>query len=363
MTYRDNFVAILKRQKYDFVPVDYSLCPDLQNKYGERIRDFMRKNHIKLGLINSKGARYSEIDSDTYRKYFAPPLKDGAEIDVFGVGHEPGSEAAVHMTYMRNPLEHMQTLEELAAYPYPYIVDDEDYLNSVKAENAEHRARDYIIIGNMQCTVWERAWYMRSMERLMMDMLCEEELAEFILNYVTDLAMKQVEFYVNVGCDCLFLGDDIGMQYTTLMSEELYVRWLKPRLKRVIDYAKSLNPDVIIFYHSCGYVEPFIDHLVDAGVEVLNPVQPECMDFESIYKKYADRLSFHGTIGTQTTMPFGTAEDVKKAVYDHLDICGENGGLIPCPTHLLEPEVPPENIEAYLLACKEYGSIRSKDKT
>lgn len=112
------------------------------------------------------------------------------------------------------------------------------------------------------------------------------------------------------------------MQRTIMMSKNLYQTWLKPRLKKVVDAARAIRPDVIIFYHSCGFVEPFIEDLIEAGIDVLNPVQPECMDFGEIHAKYGDRLSFHGTIGTQTTMPFGTPEQVRAEVFRNLDIAG-----------------------------------------
>ncbi len=354
MTKRENYLSIIKRTGYKSIPVSYSLCPYLRETYGVRIDNFKKEHGIEDDVVNSKGIQYEEIDREVYKKYFDPPLKEGADIDIFGVGHEKGSEAAMHMTYMRNPLEHMESLEELKAYPYPKLIEDEDYLQSVKTENEKYKTEDKIITGNMQCTVWERAWYMRSMEMLMMDMMSEPELAEFVLDVVVDIAIKQAEFFAKTGCDILFFGDDIGMQKTIMMSEELYVEWLKPRLKKVADAARAINPNIIVFYHSCGFVEPFIDHLIEAGVDVLNPVQPECMDFSEIHAKYGDKISFHGTIGTQTTMPLGTPEEVREEVFKNLRLAGQKGGLLPCPTHILEPEVPVENIEAYLLACKEF---------
>ena len=78
------------------------------------------------------------------------------------------------------------------------------------------------------------------------------------------------------------------------------------------------------------------------------------MEFKEIYEKYGDRISFHGTIGTQTVMPFGTPEEVKENVWGNLDIAGEKGGLFVAPTHMLEPEVPLENILAYVDTCRTY---------
>ena len=78
------------------------------------------------------------------------------------------------------------------------------------------------------------------------------------------------------------------------------------------------------------------------------------MDFADIFKKYGDKISFHGTIGTQTVMPKGTPEEVKQAVWENLNVAGPKGGLLAAPTHLLEPEVPLENVLAYVEACRSY---------
>ena len=185
-------------------------------------------------------------------------------------------------------------------------------------------------------------------------MMSEDPMAEVLLDRVTNIAVQRAVSYTRAGADGLFLGDDIGMQHTIMMSEPLYRTWLQPRLKRVIDAARAVNPDVLIFYHSCGHVTELIPNLIEAGVDVLNPVQPECMDFREIHDRFGDRLSFHGTIGTQTVMPFGTPEQVRKTVFEHLKIAGRQGGLYVCPTHLLEPEVPVENIVAYVQACADY---------
>ena len=195
---------------------------------------------------------------------------------------------------------------------------------------------------------------MRGMENLLCDMMSEDPMAEVLLDRVTDIAVQRAVSYAKAGADGIFLGDDIGMQHTIMMGKELYSEWLKPRLKRVIDAAKAVNPELLIFYHSCGHVTELIPQLIEAGVEVLNPVQPECMDFAKIHAEYGDRLSFHGTIGTQSVMPFGTPEEVRKKVFENLDIAGKKGGLYACPTHMLEPEVPLENVIAYIRACMEY---------
>ncbi len=98
-----------------------------------------------------------------------------------------------------------------------------------------------------------------------------------------------------------------------MMSEELYCRWIKPRLKKLIDTVKAENPDVVIFLSFLRDLWSLSSRISSKRALRSNPIQSECMDFEEIHRKYGDKISFHGTIGTQTVMPFGTPQEVKEA--------------------------------------------------
>jgi uroporphyrinogen decarboxylase len=258
------------------------------------------------------------------------------------------------MTHMRHPLQNSQTVEEFQAYPWPDF-EKSDWSFAQREVDALH-ARGLAAQVWMECTIWETAWYLRGMEELMMDMMSEEESAVFLLDKITDLACLRAQKYAEAGADIIALGDDIGMQDSPMMARNFYAEWLKPRLKKVIAAAKEVKPDVLIQYHSCGHVVELIPELIDAGIDILNPVQPECMDVEQVFSEFGDQLSFNGSLGTQTLMPFGTPQEVRDTVKRNLEFFGEQGGLLCCPTHMLEPEVPWDNIEAYLSACHEYGS-------
>ena len=95
-------------------------------------------------------------------------------------------------------------------------------------------------------------------------------------------------------------------------------------------------------------------------MNVLNPVQPECMDPAKLKKLYGDQLAFWGTMGLQHTMPFGTPDDVRKEVKERIETVGKDGGLVISPTHVLAPEVPIENISAFVEAVKEYGGWKTE---
>ncbi len=351
MTNRENFLSMIRRQGYERVPVQFNLCPHLQQVCRERLHAQDYVSYFEMPWRGVEDLRLTDHDVERYRKFYKRPLADGADLDTWGVGHEK-SPNSMHMTYMRHPMENMETLEEVMAYPYPdYAAADGSHQ---AAQVQAIKERDLIALGDMEMTVWETAWYLRGMEELFCDMMEENEIASFLLDKVTQLSVIRARAYAQAGVDVLFLGDDVGMQHTTMMSVELYCQWIKPRLKKVIDEAKKVKPDILVFYHSCGFIEPMIPHLIEAGIDVLNPIQSECMDFEEIHKKYGSQISFHGTIGTQTVMPHGTVQEVKETVWRNLDIAGEKGGLFVAPTHMLEPEVPLENILAYVDACRSY---------
>ncbi|WMJ22814.1 uroporphyrinogen decarboxylase family protein [Paludicola sp. MB14-C6] len=352
MNKRDNLLSLVKRQGYQKVPVEFSMCPSLEKAFNQ----YMQEHDMDIDFTSPwnyvDGIAPKPVDRSVFNPYYTFPLKEGTAIDEYGVGHEPGSAAAFHMTKMLHPMANFDSVEQILAYPfldYSQATLDLQYEQVKKAH-----ANGICAMGGMQCTIWETAWYMRGMENLMMDMMSDDEMATVLLDKVTDNAILRAEGYAKAGADIIFLGDDIGMQHSILMSKTLYSDWLKPRLKKVIDSAKAINNDIIFFYHSCGYVEPFIPDLIDVGIDVLNPVQPECMDFAKIHAIYGNAISFHGTIGTQTTMPFGTPDEVRREVFKNLDIAGEKGGLMVAPTHLLEPEVPVENLVAYIKACNDY---------
>lgn len=353
MTKRENLLAMLRGEPFEEVPVEFSLCPALEEMYREKTGGTVSYPEYFGMPWRNIGDIKILVDTSKYVPYH-PNLKEGGTIDLWGVAHEPGSREAMHMTYMRCPLKNAETIEELEAYPYPdFSVGDASHQ---EREVEEIHAQGLAAVGNMQCTVWETSWYLRGMENLMADMMCDPEMAAYVLDKVTEQSIIRAQSFAKAGADILYLGDDIGMQHTPMMSMELYREWLFPRLKKVIDAARAVKPDIVVFYHSCGFVTPFIPSLIEAGVDVLNPIQSECMDFKEIYEQYGQQIAFHGTIGTQTTMPFASPEEVIRTVHQNLDIAvqGKGKGLMVAPTHLLEPEVPWENILAYVEACRSY---------
>ena len=353
MNDRENILSLFKRQGYERVPFDFGLCPSLEEEYRKNTgSDLYYGDYFNFPFkgIPGIGGQYAPEKFVSWYKDMG--LKEGTYIDDWGVAHEPGSKEAFHMTRMRHPLQGIDDLELIKSYPFPDYSKGESHWQKPSADEIHKEGK--AACGFAECTIWETAWYVRSMEDLMVDMMTESPIAEFILDKVTEQVVIKTEAFAKAGADILFTGDDIGTQKTAMMSLPLYQTWIKPRFKKVIDAARAINPDILIHYHSCGYALPFFDDLIEVGVDIINPLQSESMDVFEVLREYGDRVSFHGAIGTQTIMPFGTPDEIKKMVWKILDAAGSKGGILPSPTHVLEPEVPWENVVAYMEACKSY---------
>ena len=350
MTPRENIIACLRRQGYSSVPVDYVLCESQINAFEKRFGHRDYESHF--------GLSHRSFEMNVQRNYSSGPdlfrreiLPEKTKFDEYGIGHSPGSEAAFHMTRMHHPLKGAD-LREILDYPYPTVPADELQNLSQKVQGLQ--SMGLASFAFMQMTIWEASWYLRSMEELMVDMMMEDEKATALLDKITQFSVSKAITYAKAGEDILSLGDDIGTQHSIMIDVGLWETWLKPRLAEVITAARGVNPDILIFYHSCGYITPFIDQLIEVGVDILNPIQPECMDFNEIHDRFGSRVSFWGTIGTQQLLPFGTKEEVFTTTVSRLQKCGEKGGIVIGPTHIVEPEVPWENLTAIMEGIRYY---------
>ncbi len=349
---REDLLRCLRRQGFDKVHVDYVFCPSQIEDFRKRFGNNDYETYF--GLSHRKTEIPVNRNFTDGRKLFPrETLPESTVFDEYGIGHSKGSELAFHMTRMHHPLNGADS-DEIYNYPYPEV--DESQVPGFRQRiEAIHNA-GLASFGFMQMTVFEASWYLRSMEQLMFDMMTENEAGIILLDKITEFACSKARLYAEAGTDILSLGDDIGTQNSLMIDVPAWEKWLKPRLKKVIDTARLINPEILIFYHSCGYITPFIGKLIDIGVDIINPVQPECMSFDEVHELYGERVSFWGTLGTQQLLPYGTKEEVRETTLSRLERCGKKGGIVIGPTHMVEPEVPWENLLAIKEACSEFES-------
>ncbi len=357
-TIRDDLISTLKRNGSEKVHVDFVFCPSQIDSFRKKFGHEDYESH--LGLSHRKIEIPVKRNFTDGQKHFPREiLPDSTQFDDYGIGHSKGSELAFHMTRMHHPLKGAD-VEEIMNYPYPEV--DQLRLAEFRKNINEIHESGLAAFGFMQMTVFEASWYLRSMEDLMTDMLTETREGTLLLDKITDFACSKAREYAAAGTDILSLGDDIGTQNSLMIDEFTWSTWLQPRLKRVIDTARKVKPDILIFYHSCGYITPFIEKLIDTGIDILNPIQPECMDFDEIHDRFGDRLSFWGTLGTQQLLPYGTREEVRRIALSRLEKCGSKGGIVIGPTHMVEPEVPWDNLLAITEAARVFEQKDDPDQ-
>lgn len=366
MNLREKYLETLRREKDRPVPYFFCLCQTLVKKFREQHGhvDYRDYYDIPLREVFLNPTRLDP--KKTFERYISPEEKD--PVTEWGIVLRQGGEES-HFTQMEGPLENRRNTSDVLGLPLPDFLEDYRW-KGVPEKIASMKKQGKIIFPGIYgghdsgCSddttpafmdIFESSWYLCGLDNFLMGMADEEEYALTLLDRVCDLKTQLARRWTEAGVDILITADDVGSQNGLMMSADMWRRHLKPRLKKVINAAKSINPDVLIFYHSDGNITKIIPELLEVGVEILNPLQPECMDIFEVMETYGDKCSFWGTIGTQTTLPFGSAADVTNACNKVLAKVAGKGGLVLAPTHLVEPEVPLQNITAMVDCVGKYN--------
>lgn len=363
MSPRERVLTALSRKQPDQVPKYAGFSDPMLDMFKKKTGSNSPEDYFKMEIRyvlfrpksqSDKGTWYGDgiaVNPEKFLKYFSN-LPKGTIITEWGVGFKPGSTP--YYSKVISPMKDFHYPEEIDKYPFPDVLAEYRH-RYLEREVDELHSKGYAVIGGGEIPIFELARDLRGFENLMIDMMLNQEMAIILLDKITDIRCGMARRYAESGVDILSLGDDVGTQEKMLMSPETWCIWFKPRLSKVIESARKINSGILVYYHSDGYIEPIIPDLIEVGVSILNPVQPESMDPAKIKEQYGSRLAFFGTIGIQTTMPHGTPEDVKKEVKTRIETVGKGGGLLIAPSHVLEPDVPWENILAFFDAVKEYG--------
>jgi uroporphyrinogen decarboxylase len=339
----------MSRRKPDRVPRSVGFTPGVQARFEQETgcqdpAEYWHFDDVNVGL---KG-----LDClPDFSAYYPEELPAGATFGAYGNAEFPAGFH--HFSGHRYPLKGGTTLADLEAYPWPNYERDYAWQHLAEEVRRLHEQGKYVtgFCGH----IWEVAWAITSMPKLMMQFVEDPDQAAYLLEVITENNLFAARKLVEAGVDCLMSGDDVGMEDRLMMSPAMWREWFKPRWGKIYAAAKAINPEVQIWYHSDGMINPIIPDLIEIGLDILNPVQPECVDPAALKREYGDRLAFWGCVGTQTTFPFGTAAEMKAEIKHLVETVGEGGGLFLAPTHVLEPDVPWENIVAFFEACEEYG--------
>lgn len=339
----------MSHQKPERIPFFLRLCEELEDKFEKRYGTRDYRAYFESPIIPVKiNPTRNQHDFSCYFKNLSYDY-----YNEWGVGFRRGS-GEYHFKQFVSPMQSFEAPEQVLDFPLPDVLMDYRFEGvAEKIQALKEQDKITMNTSGYNIDIFEASWYLRGLENLLADMLVDEEMAEACLERMCRIKCQMAAKCAEAGFDVVVFGDDVATQRGMMMSIPLWKKWLKPRLARAIQSAKAVNPEVLCYYHSDGDVTEIIEDLIEIGVDILNPVQPECMDPKGVKEKYGQRINLWGTIGTQTTMPFGTPEEVRAKVREMRQALGRDGGLVLAPTHVLEPEVPLENIEAFVQACRE----------
>jgi uroporphyrinogen decarboxylase len=346
---RDRVLAALNHEIPDRCPMQISFTPE----FAERLEKELYLDSNNIHNPHGGGNTYElerMIGEDLLLTSvgWANSYYQGAENyeDEWGVGwhgakyHTPFG-SGVYTEIVGHPLA-----EDDAIFTYQPPDPNRPELYAGASELLKSFQTDYYIVGVTVTTIFETAWALRGLERLLSDFVQNPDLADLILDIPYQYHLTAAKQLTRMGVDMIWTGDDMGTQHSMMISPRMWRRFFKDRMANFISELKAINPQVKVAYHSDGNIVPIIPELIEIGVDILNPVQPKSMDPEKLKKEFGDRLCFWGSIDEQYTLPFGSPKDVQKEVLQRLQTLGKGGGLIIGPTHHVQLDTPLENFWA-----------------
>lgn len=358
MTSRENFLGMMGGGAWEWLPFDLPMTPPVEEELFRRkgTRSAVEAFDTDFCGVWPHHPGRREAWAEAHRSLgweFGEDVRIGDEGYAERVPPAGSTGSAWHLTEMLHPLSRVTSVEQLASLPWR-DPDDLSPYQGLAAQVEEVHARGKVAVFHCECTVFEHSWYARGMDCLFEDLVDGTVIAEWLLDHFARQSATAVREAALAGVDLIRLGDDVGTQHGMMMSVAQWRETLAGKLADVVRSAKEARPQnpPLIQYHSDGDVSAIVEDLIAMGIDLLNPVQPECMDLDEAASRWKDRLGFSGMIGTQTTMPFGTPDDVRAAVQKVRGWADRGARVICAPTHVLEPDVPWPNIEAFIEAVK-----------
>lgn len=376
----------LAHQEPDRVPVDFLVTPEVWGKLIENVKPDISVVPA-LGLVDARDyvepareaiLRKFEIDMRllSYDMFCAPPpsvMKQGAEVnwwislarstpnrmwvqyvpdgtwyDIWGVHyrkveHEFGS----YQEFASFPLSEATSLQELAAHPWPQPDwwDFSAIPNLLETLDPQHNLYWRFRIGS----VFEIAWALRGMQEFLIDLPSQPEFAKYIMERLSEVYIENTRRVLELAgdrIDMVYFYDDVATQNSLMISKTMWREFVRPHHVKLVELAHSFGKKVM--YHCDGAVYPLIPDLIEMGIDLLNPIQPDAkgMDSKRLKDEFGDRLCFHGGIDIIKTLPRGTREDVLAEVRERVDVLGKGGGYIMCSSHHIQGDTPLENVLA-----------------
>ena len=366
MNSRERVLKAFKRLEGlpDRVPVQFDLCRSLADHFGkvmnipvnytenlyEDVTYRISANELRIAMGSDVVITGASVSDD----YQIQKDSDGTWLNEYKMRMRQGD---IYVEVMDYPLAQAETLADIKAYKFP------DPKAPGRFRDAEALVKkyknDYLIIGDIEVTVFSLAHQLVGTEKLLVDMMMETEyvipLFEACADFQIEIGLKLIE----KGVDALWFGDDFGTQVSLIIAPETFREQLKPVYKRMVDRFKEAKPDIIPILHCDGAVADLLDDIREIGFEVFNPVQPGVPGHlpQDMKTNFGDKFAFWGAIDQQDLLPNGTDQELEIDIAEKISILGKDGGYMIAPAHIIQHDVSPERVQLFIDLCKKHGKL------
>lgn len=369
----------LEHREADRVPIDLhgwatyftegayrSLLAYLGVEDEPKVNDWFLVSEVREDILERFGVDFRRVAPGAPDGFSSRAYPDGSWDDEWGirkrrVAHRSPRGGTAYYAEMIAPPLAEASLGDLERYRWPDPADPGRYRGL--AEQAQHlyEHTDYALVASaIGMGLFEQAQWLRGTQRFLEDLLIDKEFAAALIDKILGVQTAILDRYLSaVGryVDMVETSDDYGMQTGPLISPALYREMLKPAHGRLNAFIKE-RTEARIYLHSCGSIVDILDDLIDAGVDVINPVQPRArgMDTWGLKARFGGRVVFHGGVDEQYVLPHGSPAEVRDEVIRRIGDLAPGGGYIFAPAHNIQDDVPPENVVTMFETALRHGS-------
>jgi uroporphyrinogen decarboxylase len=321
MTPREIVLQAVTHHETDVIPYILSIEPDVKKRLDAHYGG------------PEKFPKHSVFFASAGFNWRAKDLPGGGFRDVFGVEWMQGNIFHIIEPLLKQP--------SLKGFTFPTLISEAD-IPPLREFCEKHK--DVFRQYNLGLLFWERAWALRGMENILMDLVESPAFVEELLDGLMQMHLDALDKLLPLPFDSIRFGDDFGAQKGLIMGLRYWRKYLRPRLAKM--YGRARAAGKIVSIHSCGDNSEIMGDLIDIGVQIFNPAQPEANDLPALKKKFGRHITFEGGIGTQHTLPLGTPDEVRQEVRGCRRDLAPGGGLIMTTTKPIRPDVPTANAAA-----------------
>ena len=371
MTPRERILAAIDREQIDKLPSDMWVTPEIMEALLAHF-GIDPGEDAEQGALTFNGGKvpagpkailklWDELNVDGILNvappYIGPELEErnGIFYNEWGFGYEKQRYGSgTYLEQVSYPMAELETIDDLKRYPWP---DPDWYDYDALSGLIERCGGRAVNVGYTAVFFFHNL--LRGLEQSLVDTVAYPELTGCLVERVSDFfheyhsrCFEAAGHYI----DTTQVTDDFGSQHGLLIGPDVFREFYKAPMQKAIDLAKRYG--IKVFHHDDGDMRGLLPELVEMGIDVLNPIQYKCGDWDlgALKAEYGDRVCFHSGVDNQDVLPFGSPEEVKAEVKKLVDTLASDGtGYIVCSSHNIQPNTPVENVVALYEAAYEYG--------